>query len=584
MNNIRVRFAPSPTGALHIGGVRTALYNYLLTKRYGGSFILRIEDTDQTRYVSGAEDYIKEALEWCGLTPDEGPGYGGDFGPYRQSERKHLYKQYADQMIASGNAYYAFDTPEELAEVRQALEDQGETFIYNSQSRGQLNNSLSLSEAETQARIESGLPFTVRLKIPADEQIVIEDLIRATVTFDSNELDDKIILKGDGMPTYHLANIVDDHLMQITHVIRGEEWLPSTAHHLLMYRFMGWTAPSFAHLPLILKPAPASFITGKTTDLYADKFTEEFFKKHRDYTMKTKEEVRAFIRNILVDVASLSDRIKVKKKDKEDKIIIKSFLKDTLFGKLSKRDGDRLGFPVFPLSWNGKGAEDSFAGFRECGYDAKAVNNFMAFLGWNPGTDQEIFSLEELSAAFSLDRVSKSGARFDIGKANWFNQQYIMKAADADLAKAIRPQIEAKNWEVSPEKLARICGLYKERVQFIPDFVDKMAYLFEDISSYDEKNGKKRWNPENRPAFEQLNTIVETIAPFEESTIEEKVKAWIEESGLGFGKVLPILRIAIAGTMQGPSVFAMMEVAGKTMSIDRLNKAYDLLDRLKADA
>ena len=339
MSNIRLRFAPSPTGPLHIGGVRTALYNYLLAKKTGGTFILRIEDTDQTRYVPGAEDYIIESLKWCGLEPQEGPGFGGDYGPYRQSERKALYKKYAQQLIDSGNAYYAFDTPEELEARRQAEKEKGNhTFKYDSKLRKEMNNSTTLSAEEVKSRLESGTPYTIRLKIPIDEIVTVKDLIRGDVNFQSNELDDKIILKGDGMPTYHLANIVDDHLMKISHVIRGEEWLPSTAHHVLLYRFLGWEdkMPQFAHLPLILKP------NGK--------------------------------------------------------------------GKLSKRDGAKLGIPVFPLSWAGTVQDDAFEGFREFGFDPNAVINFLAFLGWNPGTEQEIFSLDALCDAFSIEKIGKAGA------------------------------------------------------------------------------------------------------------------------------------------------------------------------------
>jgi len=342
MSGIRVRFAPSPTGALHIGGVRTALYNYLLAKKHNGTFILRIEDTDQTRYVPGAEDYIQEALAWLGFSPDEGPKQGGDYGPYRQSERKDLYAQYAMQLLKDGNAYYAFDTAESLTAQRSAYEARKEVFRYDASTRMGLSNSLTMSAEDVEKRLSSGEPYTIRLKIPADESITIQDQVRGDVTFSSNELDDKIMLKGDGMPTYHLANIVDDHLMEITHVIRGEEWLPSTAHHKYLYRFLGWeeTMPQFAHLPLILKP------TGK--------------------------------------------------------------------GKLSKRDGAKLGIPVFPLAWKGATAEESFTGFREYGFDPQAANNFLAFLGWNPGTEQEMFSLEELVEAFTIERVGKAGARFDV--------------------------------------------------------------------------------------------------------------------------------------------------------------------------
>ena len=365
--SIRVRFAPSPTGALHIGGVRTALYNYLLVKKLGGTFILRIEDTDQTRFVPGAEEYIIETLKWCGIEPTEGIGFGdGEYAPYRQSERKKLYQDYANQLINSGNAYYAFDTPSEIEAMRERLKNESNQS-YSLTTRGSMKNSLTLSEKEVKELMESGTPYVIRLKVPENVNVAIDDLIRNTVTFNTNELDDKVLLKADGMPTYHLANIVDDYLMKITHVIRGEEWLPSAGHHALIYKAFGWESimPRFAHLPLILKP------DGK--------------------------------------------------------------------GKLSKRDGKKFGFPVFPLSWNGETEEDSFLGFREMGFDPRAVINFLALLGWNSGTEQEIFSMDELSEKFSLEKINKSGARFDYDKAKWFNQQYIMLTPNEDLAEQLYP-------------------------------------------------------------------------------------------------------------------------------------------------
>ncbi len=401
MENIRVRFAPSPTGALHIGGIRTALYNYLLAKKFGGTFILRIEDTDQTRYVPGAEAYIIEALHWAGIVPTEGQSFGGEYGPYRQSDRKAIYHDYAQKLVENGQGYYAFDTPEELDAARQA----DDTFKYDYKSRARLNNSLTLSAAEVQQRLDSGAPYVIRLKVPEGETVHIQDLVRGEVNFQSNELDDKVMLKGDGMPTYHLANVVDDRLMKITHVIRGEEWLPSTAHHVLLYRAFGWEAemPRFAHLPLILKP------DGK--------------------------------------------------------------------GKLSKRDGTRLGIPVFPLSWAGETPEDSFVGFREAGFDPRAMVNFMAFMGWNPGTEQEIFSMDELADAFSVEKIGKSGARFDIEKARWFNQQYIMASSEEELAATVRPIIEAHGHQPTEAYLRSFVGMMKERVVLFSRFLDKWRVL-----------------------------------------------------------------------------------------------------------
>lgn len=503
MKNIRVRFAPSPTGALHIGGVRTALYNYLLAKKHGGTFILRIEDTDQTRYVAHAEKYIVEALEWCGLTPDEGPGFGGDYGPYRQSERKAMYMEYALRMVESGNAYYAFDTGEELDAKREEEKAKGNhSFKYSAANRSEMNNSTTLSADEVKARLDSGVPYTIRLKIPSDEIIIIHDLVRGEVKFQSNELDDKIIMKSDGMPTYHLANIVDDYSMKISHVIRGEEWLPSTAHHVLMYRFLGWESemPKFSHLPLILKP------TGK--------------------------------------------------------------------GKLSKRDGAKLGIPVFPLSWNADKAEDSFVGFREFGFDPNAVNNFLAFLGWNPGTEQEIFSLDELRDAFSIEKISKAGARFDFDKAKWFNQQYIIAAENADLAKQIRPTVEAHGHQPTDAFLETFVGMLKERVNFFPDFWEQGYYFFEDVKAYDEKTIRKRWKLDNKEKFNNLLTILDNIENFNAADIKSTVEKFITDNELSFGIVLPILRIATSGTMKGPDVFQLLELIGKATTIERLKKGY----------
>ncbi len=508
MNPVRVRFAPSPTGALHIGGVRTALYNYLLARKTGGTFILRIEDTDQTRYVPGAEKYIVEALEWCGLRPDEGPGFGGEFGPYRQSERKALYAKYAQVLIDRGEAYYAFDSAEDLQAARDQAEAKGETFKYGLETRMQMTNSLTLSAEETATRLAGEAGYTIRLKVPADEEVVINDLIRGEVTFKTNELDDKIMLKSDGMPTYHLANIVDDHLMEISHVIRGEEWLPSTAHHVLLYRALGWgdEMPTFAHLPLILKP------TGK--------------------------------------------------------------------GKLSKRDGSRLGIPVFPLAWEGETPEDSFTGFREFGFLPEAVINFLAFLGWNPGTEQEMFSLDELCEAFSLERIGRSGARFDFQKAQWFNQQYIIAKSGTELAEMLRPLVTEKGYEVSDEFLSTASDLLKERVTFLSEFLETGYYLFEPVRSYDEKTIRKRWKPERTAAFNDLRQRLLNTTPYTATAIEATTKAFMADKELKFGDVLPILRIALSGTMKGPSVFDLMALLGQTTVEERLQTGIASFNKL----
>ncbi|MEM9992078.1 MAG: glutamate--tRNA ligase [Bacteroidota bacterium] len=508
MTAFRARFAPSPTGALHIGGVRTALYNYLLAQQLGGTFILRIEDTDQTRYVADAEKYILNALKWCGITPKEGPGIGGEYGPYRQSERKAIYAKYAEQLVASGNAYYAFDSAEALAEKRAAYEAEKKTFRYDGSVRNMLDNSLNMSTEELEARLAEGTPYTVRLKVPADQTVHIQDLVRGEVQFNSNELDDKIMLKADGMPTYHLANVVDDYLMKISHVIRGEEWLPSTAHHVLLYQAFGWAdaMPKFAHLPLILKP------NGK--------------------------------------------------------------------GKLSKRDGAKFGFPVFPLSWKGKTEEESFIGFQEFGFLPEAVNNFLAFLGWNPGTEQEIFSLEELIQAFDSERIQKAGARFDIEKAKWFNQQYIIATEDAALAKMVRPLIEAKGHQPTEAFLTTFCGLMKERVTLLPEFWENGYYFFEDIKEYERKPVKKKWKAPMRPNFDKLVELLDTIVPFNATTIEQEVRGFIEQHELRMGDILQVFRLAISGTLKGPSVYDMAALLGKKETLRRFEIAYQRFDEM----
>lgn len=506
MDTIRLRFAPSPTGALHIGGVRTALYNYLLARKHGGTFILRIEDTDQNRYIPGAEDYILEALDWCGITPDEGPRQGGDYGPYRQSERKDLYGQYAEQLVKDGHAYYAFDTPDELNERRQIAEADGDTFKYDARVRHQLQNSLTLAPEEVKERLERGDHYAIRLAVPEDEVIAVKDDVRGMVHFNTSELDDKVILKSDGMPTYHLANIVDDHLMQITHVIRGEEWLPSTAHHVLLYRFLGWEdeMPHFAHLPLIMKP------NGK--------------------------------------------------------------------GKLSKRDGAKLGIPVFPLSWEGRSEADSFDGFREFGFLPAAVTNFLAFLGWNPGTDQELFSLDELIEAFSVDKIGKSGARFDFDKARWFNQQYIIQADNKALLKRVRPLITEKGHEREDAFLLEFIDLMKERVHTLREFWESGYYFFEDFSEFDEKMVRKKWKADKRPVFDELRERVAGIDDFSADQIQAQVKGFINDNEYKFGDILPILRLGLTGTMKGPDIFRTMSLLGKPEVERRLDRAYQLFD------
>ncbi len=494
MTKPRVRFAPSPTGALHIGGVRTALYNYLLARQQGGTFILRIEDTDQGRYVPGAEDYIIESLRWVGLLPDEGVGFGGPDGPYRQSDRKEIYQKYAHELVQRGHAYYAFDTPVELEDRRQAEEH----FTYNYLTREGLNNSLTLGDEAAKRRVAASEPFVIRLKVMPGQSIHIQDLIRGDVVFESSELDDKVLLKADGMPTYHLANIVDDHLMRITHVIRGEEWLPSTAHHVLLYRGFGWeaTMPKFSHLPLIMKPVGN--------------------------------------------------------------------------GKLSKRDGAKFGIPVFPLAWKAETEEDSFIGFREAGFLPAAVVNFLALLGWHPGGDQDIFSMEELIQLFSIEHIGKGGARFDYEKAKSFNQKYIHAMDDAALAVLVRPLAEAKGYQVSDVFLSKAISLMKERVTFLTDFVEIGYYLFEPVRVYDEETLQKRWNGDIAAVFAEMTEKMTTFDLFKALELEEAVKAFIQEKGMKPGDILPLLRIALVGTMKGPAVFETAEVLGRTETVARL--------------
>ena len=492
---VRVRFAPSPTGPLHIGGVRTALYNYLFAKKHNGDFLLRVEDTDQTRYVKGAEDYVLEALKWCGITPSEGVGVGGDLGPYRQSERKAegTYKKYVDQLLASGNAYYAFDTPEELDEMRERLKAAGgSSQSYDSASRKSMNNSLTLSADEVQQKIDEGVPYVVRVKIQANEEVKFKDLIRGWVSVDSSNLDDKVLFKSDGMPTYHMANVVDDYLMKITHVIRGEEWLPSGPLHVLLYKFLGWESemPEFAHLPLILKP------NGN--------------------------------------------------------------------GKLSKRDGDAGGFPVFPIEWNSPEGETA-SGYRESGYFPEAHINMLAFLGWNPGTEQELFSLEELVQEFSLERVGKSGAKFDPDKTKWFNEQYLRAKSNEELAALIKPTAG----DVSDELLAGVCGLMKERVSFSSEILEKGKYFFEAPTEYDAKMVKKKWKDDSAQIVAELVAVFSNTA-FKNEALETAFKTYVEEKELGFGKPMIAIRLAITGEGGGPSLFEIMELIGKEESISRL--------------
>ena len=499
---VRVRFAPSPTGALHIGGVRTALYNYLFAKQHGGDLILRIEDTDSQRFVPGAEAYIIESLTWLDIKFDEGVSFGGNYGPYRQSERKEIYKQYVDQLLNDGLAYIAFDTPSELEEKRSAIAN----FQYDASTRLQMRNSLTLSADETKVLVDAGNQYVVRIKIEPNENIVVNDLIRGEVVINSSVLDDKVLYKSaDNLPTYHLANIVDDHLMEVTHVIRGEEWLPSAPLHVLLYRFLGWTdtMPSFAHLPLLLKPEGN--------------------------------------------------------------------------GKLSKRDGDRLGFPVFPLQWTDPVSGDISSGYRESGYLPEALVNFLALLGWNPGNDQELLGMEELIQLFSLAHCSKSGAKFDYEKGKWFNHQYIQKKDNALLAAMFAPLLAEKGVEACPEYIEKVVGLMKERVNFVKELWDQASFFFVAPTSYDEKTVKKRWKDNSAAQLTELMAVLLPIEDFGSVNTEEIVKGWIEENQYHLGNIMNAFRLALVGESKGPHIFDITEALGKDESIVRLKRAIEIL-------
>lgn len=498
----RVRFAPSPTGPLHIGGVRTALYNYLFARQNGGSFILRIEDTDSARFVPGAEEYIQETFDWLGLSFDESPRSGGNYGPYKQSQRKEIYKQYVQKLLEKGAAYIAFDTPEELDARRAEISN----FQYDASTRDRMRNSLTLTADDTQSLIARGAQYVVRIKIDPNHDITVHDMIRGDVVINSSILDDKVIYKSsDELPTYHLANVVDDHLMEITHVIRGEEWLPSAPLHVWLYQSLGWedSMPGFAHLPLLLKPEGN--------------------------------------------------------------------------GKLSKRDGDRLGFPVFPLEWRDPGSGERSQGYRESGYLPEAVINFLAFLGWNPGTEQEIFTLEELTAAFSFERCSKSGAKFDVEKAKWFNHQYILRMPDSALADLFMPLLREKGVSASPEKVARVVALVKDRIYFVKELWDQSAYFFEAPVSYEEKTVRKRWKEETPAQMKELAALFEGMDDFSAAAQESIVMDWIQRNGYHTGNVMNAFRLAVVGAGKGPHMFQITELIGKEETIRRLKKAVDRL-------
>lgn len=511
---IRTRFAPSPTGPLHMGGVRTALYAYLFAKHCHGDFLLRIEDTDQNRFVEGAEEYIIESLKWCGIKIDEGVSLGGKFAPYRQSERKEIYRQYAEQLVKNGNAYYAFDKAADLEVLRKRMEAEKKTFAYDANTRSSLINSVSLSIEDVEKKVETGEPYVIRLKVPANQDIKFTDLIRGEVSFNSSLVDDKVLLKSDGMPTYHLAHIIDDVLMEITHAIRGEEWLPSAPAHILIYKFLGWEnkMPAYAHLPLLLKP------DGN--------------------------------------------------------------------GKLSKRDGDKLGFPVFPLEWKDPITGEISSGYREKGYYPEAFINMLAFLGWNPGNEQEIFAMDELIKNFSFEHVHKAGARFDPEKTKWFNEQWLQKQLDADLAARLKTALEMEfaftneDKRVSNDFLIKCVQLLKSRVQFENEMIEKGKYLFIAPTAYDEQVIAKKWKPHYVDFFAQLETALTQMNSFTSADAENCFKETATKNNLKPGEVLQLFRVFLSGHGAGVDLFPMVELLGKLEVAERIKKALPLITQI----
>ena len=499
MSKVRVRFAPSPTGPLHLGGVRTALYDYLFAKNQGGEFVLRIEDTDTARYVEGAEDYIMEALEWCGIIPDESPKHGGKFAPYRQSERRDIYDKYLAEILKTDYAYLAFDTPEELDEIRKEYEENGEVFAYNYITRNRLKNSLTLSKDEVERLLAENVPYVVRFKMPIDRILNLEDIIRGKSSVNTNTLDDKVLVKNDGMPTYHFANIVDDHEMEITHVIRGEEWLPSLGLHYLLYEAMGWERPQFAHLSLILKPE------GK--------------------------------------------------------------------GKLSKRDGDKFGFPVFPLNFKDPETGNISKGYREEGYLPNAFINMVALLGWSPANDREILTLEEMVKEFDLHKVHKAGARFSKEKAEWFNHEYLKQLSDEETLALFKGVEGIDLSQFNDEKLLKIISLMKERATFIKDIYRDGKFFFEAPVTYDEKASKKAWNDETGILMNDLADVLQTIENFEAEILRKAIHDFAETKELGMGKVMMPLRLALVGELKGPDVPDILEILGSEESVSRIKNA-----------
>lgn len=496
---VRTRFAPSPTGALHLGGVRTALYNYLFAKKHNGTFYLRIEDTDRERFVPGAEDYIRKSLEWCGIIPDESPWQGGPYGPYRQSERYDIYPKYAKELVDKGKAYYCFDTPDDIDQMKSDLLEKGVSSPqYDVNTRMMMKNSLTLSEDEVQHLLSTKVPFVVRIKFPENEMINVDDLIRGRVSANTNTLDDKVLFKSDGLPTYHLANVVDDHLMKTSHVIRGEEWLPSAPLHFFLYESFGWDTPEFAHLSLILKPSGA--------------------------------------------------------------------------GKLSKRDGDALGFPVFPLKWTDpKNPDASSKGYKDSGYMPEAFINMLAFLGWNPGTEQEVMSMEELIQSFSIERCGKAGARFNIDKAKWYNGQYLKQLSNEEVVDLLKPSLKERGINLSDKTIEKMVEMNKGKVNFVQDIYEASLYLFEKPTIYDKKTVEKKWTDASPIVISNLKEVLDGVRDWSAQSIQHAFEKYVNENpDLNFGMVAPALRLVLTGMGNGPSLFDIMEIIGKEDTLDRM--------------
>ncbi|HAO07584.1 MAG TPA: glutamate--tRNA ligase [Chryseobacterium sp.] len=569
MDKVRVRFAPSPTGPLHLGGVRTALYDYLFAKNQGGEFVLRIEDTDTARYVEGAEEYIEEALEWCGIIADESPKKGGKFAPYRQSERRYIYDKYTEQILKTDYAYIAFDTAEELDAIRAEYEAKGDVFSYDNKSRNRLRNSIALSEEEVQKLLDEKTPYVVRFKMPIDRTLNLVDIIRGNSSVNTNTLDDKVLVKNDGMPTYHFANIIDDHEMEISHVIRGEEWLPSLGLHTLLYEAMGWEAPQFAHLSLILKPDVSTLINKENIDEITKSFTEEFVAKNNQFSF---DESATIIKSFFSEVKSPRFKSMLSENDKDNEILasVKQFLKKGISGKLSKRDGDKFGFPVFPLNFTDPATGNVSKGYRESGYLPEAFINMVALLGWSPADDKEILSLDEMAKEFDLNKVHKAGARFSKEKAEWFNHQYMQKTSDDELLNILKNS--DLNLTLSDDKLLKVIKLMKERATFPKDIYENGKFFFEAPTSYDEKASKKAWNDETSAILGELASNLEG-ADFNAENLKQTVHDFAENKGLGMGKVMMPLRLSLVGELKGPDVPDIMELLGKEETISRINNA-----------